>query len=297
MERNQAFAVLGGDARQFSLIAHLAATGAEVRVFGLPSQAPLAGVTLFDDWREAVVGSGVIVLPLPASPDGVRVNCPLLPDVPPVMLSELFKQAPPDAVFVGGRFSPAVKDMAEREGRELLDYCKCEGFLLKNAVPTAEGAVSILMDRLPRTVSGMSVAVTGYGRVARALCELLVAMGAQVTVGARKKEALLEAAKAGCRTLLLCGDDSVVQLCRGKHAVFNTVPHWIFSREVLSSISPDLLLVDLASAPGGVDGEAARALGVPVIWALSLPGKYAPVSAGEIIADTVLSLIGKENDP
>jgi dipicolinate synthase subunit A len=52
-----------------------------------------------------------------------------------------------------------------------------------------------------------------------------------------------------------------------------------------------ILLIDLASAPGGVDAEVARGLGLPVVWALSLPGKYAPVTAGEIIADTVLSML------
>ena len=54
------------------------------------------------------------------------------------------------------------------------------------------------------------------------------------------------------------------------------------------------LLIDLASAPGGVDAEVARGLGMPVIWALSLPGKYAPVTAGEIIADCVLSMLQGE---
>ena len=143
----------------------------------------------------------------------------------------------------------------------------------------------------------MSVAVTGFGRVAKALCRLLVAMGAQVTVGARKKSALQEAAMLGCRTHLLCGKDSVASLCQGKAAVFNTVPHWIFDAAALSQIPRDVLLIDLASAPGGFDAEAARALGIPVIWALSLPGKYAPVSAGEIIAETVLSLLGGEGLP
>ena len=59
-------------------------------------------------------------------------------------------------------------------------------------------------------------------------------------------------------------------------------------------ISPSLLLIDLASAPGGVDANGAQAAGVKVIWALSLPGKYAPVTAGEIIADTVLDHMREE---
>jgi dipicolinate synthase subunit A len=62
---------------------------------------------------------------------------------------------------------------------------------------------------------------------------------------------------------------------------------------VLRGLSRDTVLIDLASAPGGVDAEAAANLGIRVIFALSLPGKYAPVSAGHIIAQTVLSCLEK----
>ena len=40
------------------------------------------------------------------------------------------------------------------------------------------------------------------------------------------------------------------------------------------------------SKPGGVDLGAAGKLGLTVIWALSLPGKVAPVTAGAAIRDT-----------
>lgn len=50
--------------------------------------------------------------------------------------------------------------------------------------------------------------------------------------------------------------------------------------------------------PSGVDFEAASALGVQVIWALSLPGKTAPVSAGKIVAQTICELFDAEGgDP
>ena len=37
--------------------------------------------------------------------------------------------------------------------------------------------------------------------------------------------------------------------------------------------------------------DAARELGANISWALSLPGKYAPESAGEIIAEGVLGIL------
>lgn len=47
----------------------------------------------------------------------------------------------------------------------------------------------------------------------------------------------------------------------------------------------------------GVDFEAASALGIQVIWALALPGKMSPVSAGEIVAQTVRELSAEGGGP
>lgn len=246
------------------------------------------------EWREAVSNANVVLLALPASPDGRRIHAPLFDASEIPLLKDVFLTMPSEALLAGGRFSPAVRAMAEECGHMPYDYAKSEMFEERNAIPTAEGALAILMERMPRTVADLPVAVTGYGRVGRALARLLGAMGAKVTVGARKPLVLAEAAGAGHYIRRLDGEASVAALAEGKAVIFNTVPHWIFTAKVLKSIPKETLLIDLASAPGGIDGEAAKGLGLSVIWALSLPGKYAPQSAGEIIADTVLSHMEKE---
>lgn len=43
----------------------------------------------------------------------------------------------------------------------------------------------------------------------------------------------------------------------------------------------------------GVDFELAKQLGIKVIWALSLPGKVAPVTSGEIICDTIQNILAE----
>ena len=52
--------------------------------------------------------------------------------------------------------------------------------------------------------------------------------------------------------------------------------------------------IDLASAPGGFCEEARSILGDQLITALSLPGKYSPETAGEIIYKTVEGML-REN--
>lgn len=283
------FTVLGGDSRQGALAARLATRAHCVRVWGLPRETLPEAVEHYADWRDAISGAHAVILPLPALPDGSRVGAAPSVSVEAPHITELLELVPDGVFLAGGKFSPAVKQLAEERGRPLFDYFESEELQLQNAIPTAEGAVQILMREVPRTVRGLAVAVTGYGRVARALSDLLLAMGAQVTVAARKSADLLAATARGCKTLRLSGADSLVTLAEGQAAIFNTVPHWLFCEEVLCRMAKHSLLIDLASAPGGVDANAAAAHGIRVIWALALPGKYAPLTAGEIIADTLLS--------
>jgi dipicolinate synthase subunit A len=57
---------------------------------------------------------------------------------------------------------------------------------------------------------------------------------------------------------------------------------------------PDILLIDLSSVPGGIDFAYAKDKGMRAIWALSLPGKYAPETAGSIICDTLMEYFERE---
>ena len=63
--------------------------------------------------------------------------------------------------------------------------------------------------------------------------------------------------------------------------IFNTVPAL-----VLPDAPADALKIDLASKPG--------IGGTDVLWARGLPGKFAPESAGKLIAQTVLRLLKEE---
>ena len=53
----------------------------------------------------------------------------------------------------------------------------------------------------------------------------------------------------------------------------------------------DVVIIDLASNPGGVDRKAAREKDLKVIWALSLPGKVAPLTSAEFIKETLYHVL------
>ena len=184
---------------------------------------------------------------------------------------------------------------AETAGYRVIDYFSSEEFQIKNAYVTAEAALSIAMNSLDRNVRGARIAITGYGRIAKHLAKLLLGIGAFVTVAARNEKELLWAQEPGCDILLLNENRSALKsLATGYDVIDNTVPIWLFDREYLTLLDKKTLIVDLASAPGGVDIKAARELRANVNWATSLPGKYAPRSAGELIGECVDSIIKRE---
>lgn len=144
------------------------------------------------------------------------------------------------------------------------------------------------MEELPITLHGARALVIGYGRLGKVLARQLRGLGVRVSVAARKYADLawiraegLEAERSDQLSGWLCGYDLVV----------NTVPAPILGREELTQLKPGCLVIDLASKPGGVDFDAAAQLGVKAVWALSLPGKVAPVTAGLAIRDAIYNIL------
>ena len=161
-----------------------------------------------------------------------------------------------------------------------------------NAPPTAEGALQIALEELPITLHDARVLVIGFGRLGKALAPRLRALGAHVWVSARRYEQRAAAQGMGLGSE---GVDRLPDWLCSYDLVFNTVPAPVLGVEELAALKEGALVIDLASRPGGVDLDAAATLGVRVIWALSLPGKVAPVTAGRYIKDTVYHIMEELN--
>ncbi|HHT54076.1 MAG TPA: NAD(P)-binding domain-containing protein [Clostridiales bacterium] len=303
MYDNIKLALLGGDLRQLSIARRLSGLGFEAAVWGLGTcETEIGDAVRCAEWQDAIKGSRAVILPLPASADGINVNCPLNTDAGSqqlrmMQLLEEIERAEGDVLLIGGKFTPSHKSAAEKRGIRTVDYFDSEELQIKNAVPTAEGAIAIAMNELPVTIQGSKSAVIGYGRVGRVLADKLAALGSRVTVAARKPADLAWAYNRMFDTLrieLRNGKSSLAALGRGYDVIFNTVPYWLFDSGVLAQLCEKTLIIDIASAPGGVDSKAAGECGIKVIWALSLPGKNSPFTAGEIICDSIIDILAQE---
>lgn len=287
-------AVIGGDVRQLWLARALAADGYEVAVCGADSQTGegiLGGAVRCVTLSDALGLCDAVILPLPYTSDGRRVNCPLGGEI---LLSDVFGGVPRGTLILAGRVDDAVRALALSSGLEIEDYYEREDVCVANAIPTAEGAAAVAMTELPVTLHDAEVAILGFGRVARAVAYLLKGFGAKVTVAARRDDDLAWIRLYGYMPLRF---SRINELCSGYDVIFNTVPARVIDDDFLSRFAaeppPWKLIIDLASKPGGADPDAAKARGVKLIRALSLPGRVAPATSGLILRSGIAALLEK----
>lgn len=298
MKNTKRIAMLGGDQRQWYAARWLREHGLDAVIWGIkpPIGESDDEILYTEDAKRIIAESQVVVLPLPATLDGVYLQHSPAEGEERISLQTVLELLPTHCTVIGGRLPAAFADGARGLGHRVFDYFESEAFQIQNAYITAEASMSIAMNHLAKNLRGSRIAITGYGRIAVQLADLLLRMGAVVTVAARRERDLAFAACRGCHTLQLKHADSVEPLLQGYDVICNTVPSWLFLRRHLEQLDRRTLYVELASAPGGIDVCAAKELALPVFWASSLPGKYAPISAGELIGACVQRIIEEACD-
>ncbi len=272
--------VVGGDERQAVLAGLLADDGHRVHVVGMERR--LRGEPSLDGIDRA----DCVIFPLPAVNSRGEVNTPLSDAV--LMAGDVLTRLRSGQTVLAGKATAWLRGAAEACGLTLLDYFEREELALLNAIPTAEGAIRIAMELLPITIHGASVLILGFGRVGQALAPRLRALGAEVTVAARREE---QRALAAVMNLAAEGTEDMKEHLHLYDLVINTVPAQMLGVEELTALKEGALIIDLASLPGGVDDESAAALNVTVIHALSLPGKEAPLTAARYLRDTIYQML------
>ena len=283
------FAVLGGDMRQAKLAELLAADGRSVSTFAIDKIRLDSAITQETSLKDAVEAADCVILPLPVTSREGMLNTPLSCDL--FTTREIFAALSPKQIICAGKVDDATCELADTMGLEVIDYLKREELAVSNAVPAAEGAIQLIMEETPITVSHARCLVIGFGRIGKILCHRLHGLGAYVTASARKYADLAWIRAYGYEAEETPNIDQVL----GEFdVVVNTVPARILDESRLRRLKAGCLCLDLASKPGGMDFSAASKLGVKAVWALSLPGEVAPVSSGGIIKDTVYNILNEK---
>lgn len=276
------FGVIGGDERMKYLAQSIAADGYPVCVCGLEKLGTCRGAAECD-LPQLAAKSSVILLPLPATKDGLFLNAPYAENE--IRLDDDFARFFMHKTVCGGMLQRLTASSSLWREIEPEDYYRREELAVGNAIPTAEGAVGIAIREYPGTINGAKCLITGFGRIGKNLAIILRGMGAEVFCAARKKADLMQMRAFGVQPL------TYREISRRFDLIFNTVPARVLTSPVLMQQTRDTLIIELASAPGGIDLKRAEELHLHVIDAPSLPGRVAPKTAAEYIKEAVYNIL------
>ena len=264
--------LIGGDSREKYLAYRLERKGIEILH---PDQV--------DRLKDKKVD--MVLLPMPVSTDRFTVKA--TEGQRKVTLKEVLEIAESGQLFFGGMFPEELRKALENKGATVYDFMQMDDIAIRNAVATAEGAIAEAIYLSNEVLHGQEVLVVGYGRCGEVLADKLKGLAAKVTVMARREEARARAATFGNDVLTF---DDIGELEKF-HYIFNTVPHLCIDRTWIDCLNRFCCVIDIASKPGGTDFDYCSKKGIRAKLCGSLPGRYAPKTSGELLAEKIEKIL------
>lgn len=280
--------VVGGDLRIVKLIGMLINDGYTVYTYGLEQSEELLGmekVEMCPTLEEVIVASEVVIGPIPLTSDRKNLSMPFSNIKLPV---EEFVSKISCKALIAGTLSEDYKKLLEAKNINYIDVLKREEFTVLNTIATAEGTIQIAMEETQKTVHGSKVLILGFGRIGKVLAKMLDGIGAKVSCEARKNEDIAWIKAYGYEPIYL---NELNENLGNFDIIINTIPFQILDSDRLDLVKKDVVLIDVASNPGGVDRKAAKEKDLKLIWALSLPAKVAPLTSAIYIKETIYHVL------
>ena len=283
------FSVIGGDLRLSNLAGILAKDENKVNVFGMENSNDVMEnrkIIKCNTLEEAIKKSDVIIGSIPFMKNNEEMYATFSDEK--IKLNDLVNKKHKDKIFIAGSIPTDVKSKLENSFGKVVDIMKEEELVVLNTIATAEGAIDVAIRNTDTTIHGSNILILGFGRVAKEVANKFHGLSAKVTCAARKKEDLAWIKAFGYKEVNIneLGDD-----LKEYDIIINTVPHMIIDKEEMQYMKKNVLLIDLASSPGGINTEDAQKMNLKVVWALALPGKVAPVTSAEFIKQTIYNIV------
>ena len=282
------FSVIGGDLRSVKLAQLLQKDRNTVILNGMEKNNEIMvnqSVYLENDIKSAIEKSDIIIAPTPFSKNGEDLFT-VFSDKK-IRINDLYGNYS-DKIFFGGNISQEVFDNLSVSYKKVYDLMKVESLTILNTIATAEGAIDTIIQNTDTIIHGSNILILGFGRVAKTLAYKLKALDSNITCAARKEADLAWMKTYGYNVLNI---NFVKNELKQFDVIVNTVPHVILGEEELKNVKNNVLLVDLASKPGGIDFKVADMLNIKYVWALALPGKIAALSSAEFIKEYIYTLL------
>ncbi len=295
--------IFGGDQRQVYMAASFLAKGYRVAPYSLSEE-----INSYVDWQSdtGMIGKAygqahtlselfdncrVLIGPVPMSRD--QVNIITKNSTTDLTIAHVAYLLQEGHILIGGAIPAPLTELCSTKHIPCYDLMKDEKITILNAIATAEGTIMEAIRESDRNLHGSCCLVLGYGRCAKVLAQKLKALDAYVTVAARSRDALAYATAAGHNAIYISAMNSILP---SFHFIFNTIPSFILDKDSLSLVNPHAVIIDISSAPGGVDFSYAADLKLNAKLCLGLPGKVAPRTSSDILVTEIITFLKERSD-
>ena len=264
------FLILGGDLRSVKLAEMLAKDNNKVLSYGLEKSENIQENTQIDkisNLSKAIEKADIIIAPTPFSSNGEIVNSPFAEEE--IKINQLLKSNK-NKIFIAGGIKDKIQEQLEEKYLKVIDVMKREELAILNTIATAEGAIKVAIENTDKILQGTKILILGFGRVAKIVANKFSLLSTNVTCAARKISDLAWIEAYGYQSINI--NDMLYDL-NDFDIIINTVPQLLIKERELKHMKSDVLLIDLASSPGGIDSVVATQMGLKYVWALALPRK------------------------
>lgn len=283
--------VIGGDLRICKLASMFADDGNNVRVYGMEKSEEInknSKIIKCENLDDAISESEIIISAIPFLKQE-KIYATYSDKY--IDVEELTKMNNNNKIFIAGSIKEKELELLSKSFGKVIDIMKKEELAILNTIATAEGTIEIAINNTEKILQGSRVLVLGFGRVGKMVAKKFDNLSCFVTCTARKPEDLSWITSFGFKEMNI---NNLKKNLNKYDIIINTVPQIIITKEEMNFMNKDVLLIDLASSPGGIDRNGAKELNLKLIWALGLPGKVAPVSSAEFIKKVIYEIFSKD---
>ena len=294
------FFIIGGDKRILYLAQDLKEEKNNIKLYGFDKSFDNEEIFEDDDFKMAkslneIDKNDIIISAFPMSFDGENIYAPFAKEDKIIKLDELEKILKDENhILFAGKIPDKIKKQNENKKEQtenqtgIYDFYDDEKITILSTISTAEGAIAKAIEETEISLDGANVLVLGFGRVGKMLANKLHAMNANVYVEARKERDLAWIRALGYSSIPLTKLNE--NLCK-MDIIFNTVPAMILDKEKLILLNRKILIIDLASKPGGVDFETCKKMKFNASLYSGIPGKVAPRTVATYLKDYIMDKI------
>ncbi len=286
------FVIIGGDQRFFTLIRKLHTDRREIEVLApnleimRENNVYLQESEVKQSLSDLSLKNNIVILPIPTTRDNQRLVSTYTNEI---FLRDVFRAINHNMPHVViGYLNQTIEDYFFNNNIPFINLEHREDFSVFNALLTVEGAINKTGEILKSSLFRKKIMITGYGRIAKLLARYLSVYGADVTLVIRKLEGRVWAEVLGYKAV----DFSKLYDILGEmEIIYNTVPWTVFKDEHIEKFKENALYMELAALPGGIEDKEAYKDRYQYFEYMSVPAKFCPVSAGEVLYRTVVNIM------